>query len=146
MCEQFTCGNPQELMQFLLFAGPFNPERDPQARTKPAHQNFTVTLPSGQSGPAQLGVVHFTLGREVSVLSAAREMMNTDWFIGRWVYLNLEQQQYQPDANRVMSILIASNRPRSSCYLIPYLFCYYGNSDYVFVFYMLLVCCSLPSA
>ncbi|KAK7440586.1 hypothetical protein VKT23_016934 [Stygiomarasmius scandens] len=66
MCEQFTCGNPQELMQFLLFAGPFNPERDPQARTKPAHQNFTVTLPSGQSGPAQLGVVHFTLGREAA--------------------------------------------------------------------------------
>ncbi|THV02038.1 hypothetical protein K435DRAFT_792836 [Dendrothele bispora CBS 962.96] len=62
MCEQFTCGDPKDFMQFLLFAGPLSPERDPQNPIKPAHQNYTVTLPD-QTGPAQLGVVHFTLGR-----------------------------------------------------------------------------------
>ncbi|KAF5347212.1 hypothetical protein D9758_011044 [Tetrapyrgos nigripes] len=63
MCEQFTCTSPEEFMQFLLYNGTFNPQRDPQERTKPAHQNFTLTLPN-QKGPAQLGLVHFGLGFE----------------------------------------------------------------------------------
>jgi hypothetical protein len=65
MCEQFTCGSPEDLIQLLLYNGTFNPQRDPQNRIKPAHQNFTLTLPN-QKGPAQLGLVHFSLGRSVS--------------------------------------------------------------------------------
>ncbi|KAJ6554734.1 hypothetical protein B0H19DRAFT_948622 [Mycena capillaripes] len=65
----FPCGStnsvswvPSEVLGTILYDGPFNPQFQNDSRSKPPHQNFTVTIPEFlPTGKAQLGVAHFTL-------------------------------------------------------------------------------------
>ncbi|KAJ6551772.1 hypothetical protein B0H19DRAFT_882498, partial [Mycena capillaripes] len=57
-----VCPGPSEVLGTILYNGPFNPQFQNDSRSKPPHQNFTVTIPDFiPTGKAQLGVAHFTL-------------------------------------------------------------------------------------
>jgi hypothetical protein len=48
-------------MGTILFNGSFTPQFDTPADGLPPHQNFTVTVPAGITGKAQLNLAHFAL-------------------------------------------------------------------------------------
>ncbi|KAJ6551759.1 hypothetical protein B0H19DRAFT_178000 [Mycena capillaripes] len=61
-CSNSVCPGPSEALGTILYDGSFNPQFQNDSRSKPPHQNFTVTIPSSfRTGKAQLGVAHFTL-------------------------------------------------------------------------------------
>ncbi|KAJ6555077.1 hypothetical protein DFH09DRAFT_1165476 [Mycena vulgaris] len=57
------CPPPSDIIGNILYNGPYDPEFHTNvSRSKPPHQNFTVTIPaSARTGPAQLSVTHFSL-------------------------------------------------------------------------------------
>ncbi|KAJ7348151.1 hypothetical protein DFH08DRAFT_779446 [Mycena albidolilacea] len=58
-----TCPPASEILGSILYNGPYDPEFHTNvSRSKPPHQNFTVTIPAtARTGPAQLSVTHLSL-------------------------------------------------------------------------------------
>ena len=51
-----------EVLGTVVYSGPWDPEYDDADRSKPPHQNFTVTVPAEfTSGQVSLGVVHLSV-------------------------------------------------------------------------------------
>ncbi|KAF8170932.1 hypothetical protein BJ912DRAFT_996409 [Pholiota molesta] len=61
-CRNTTCLPPDDVLGSILYNGPYNPQFSSTARTKPPHQNFTVTIPAAiENGNAQLAAFHVSL-------------------------------------------------------------------------------------
>ncbi|KAJ7729802.1 hypothetical protein B0H16DRAFT_1330265 [Mycena metata] len=60
-CNSYPCPSPMDRLGTILYNGSYHPQFHNVSGFKPPHQNFTVRVPRGAFGRAQLSVVHFSL-------------------------------------------------------------------------------------